>query len=76
VSTEFGVSEVNQLKAVPNNNNGKRLTLCTPIIPTSFTCAKNCPMCSYMLLASSPLNFAESGILKQRGYGKVSKYSG
>jgi hypothetical protein len=53
--------EVNQLMAAPVRDNGNILILCTSVMPTSLTCARNNPMCSYVVLASSPVNLAKSG---------------
>jgi hypothetical protein len=50
VSTELGAKQVNQLKVVSDNDNGKSLTLCTSIIRTSLTCDRNWPMCSYVII--------------------------
>jgi hypothetical protein len=67
---------VNQLKSAPVRDNENILILCTSVMPTSLTCARNCPMCSYVVLALSPANLAKSSTRKPRGYGIVSKYSG
>jgi hypothetical protein len=50
VSTELGAKQVNQLKVVSDNDNGKSLTLCTSIIRTSLPCDRNWPMCSYVII--------------------------
>jgi hypothetical protein len=52
VSTELGTKVVNQLKDVPDKDSRNNLTLCTSIIVTSLSCARNCHICSYMVLAS------------------------
>jgi hypothetical protein len=57
-------------------DNGNILILCTLVMPMSLTCARNCPMCSYVVLASSPVNLAKFGTRKPHGYGIVSKYLG
>jgi hypothetical protein len=64
VSTELGAKEVNQLNVILDKDS---LTLFTSVIPTSLTCTKNCPMCSYVVLMSSPVNFAKSRALKPHG---------
>jgi hypothetical protein len=75
-SIEFRGREVNQLKAAPMRDNGTILILCTLVMPTSLTYTRNYPICSYMVLASSPVNLARSGTRKPCRYGIVSKYSG
>jgi hypothetical protein len=67
---------VKQLKAAPVRDNGNILILCMLVMPTLLTCARNCHICSYVVLASSPMNLARSGTRKPHGYGIVSKYSG
>lgn len=69
---ELGARDVNQVKAVPDNDKGNNLTLKTSDC-TSLLCAKNCPTCSNVDLPSSPVNLTNSGTLKPRGYGVVSK---
>jgi hypothetical protein len=56
-------------------DNGNILILCTSVMPTSLTYARNYATCSYVVLASSPVNLARSGTQKPHGYGVVSKYS-
>jgi hypothetical protein len=76
VSTEPGARDVNLLKEATDNDRGKNLILCTSVMPTSLKLARNWPMCSYVVLVSSPLNLEKSSTLKPHGYGTVSKYSG
>jgi hypothetical protein len=67
---------VNQLKDAPVRDNRNILILCTSVMPTSLTYARNCPICSYVVLASSLMTLARFGIRKPHGYGIVLKYSG
>jgi hypothetical protein len=67
VSIELGAKYVNQLKAIPESNNRNNLILWTSVMPTSLICARNCPICSYVVLLSSPLNMAKFGIQNPRG---------
>jgi hypothetical protein len=75
-SIEFGGREVNQLKAAPVRDNENILILYTSVMPMSLTCARNYPICSYVIFASSLMNLARSGTQKPHGYGIVSKYLG
>jgi hypothetical protein len=74
-SIEFEGREVNQLKSASVRDNGNIVILCMSVMPTSLTYTRNCPMFSYVVFASSPVNLARSDTQKPSGYGIVSKYS-
>jgi hypothetical protein len=70
---ETSAHDVNQLKAVLNKDNQNNLTLCTSVIPMPLTYARNWPLCSYVVLVSSPVNFEKPSTLKPLGYRIVPK---
>jgi hypothetical protein len=67
VSIELGGKDTNQLDAVLDNDKGINLIVYMSFISKSLTCAKNYPMCSYVVLKSSQVNFTKSGTLKPQG---------
>jgi hypothetical protein len=56
-------------------DNGNILIVFTSVMPMSLTYVRNCPICSYRVLASSLVNLARSDTRKTRGYEIMSKYS-
>lgn len=63
IEIELGASDVNQVNTVLDKDKGNNFTLYTSDVPTSLQCAKNCPMCSKVVLPSSPINLTKSRIL-------------
>jgi hypothetical protein len=63
VNTELGAREVNQVKAVLDNNKGNILNFNVILPLTSPYCKINWPTCSNMVLSSSPRNLENSGTL-------------
>jgi hypothetical protein len=56
VNTELGGREVNQIKAVPDNDKGNILNFNVSLALASPHCKINWPTCSNVVLPSSPLN--------------------
>jgi hypothetical protein len=63
VNIELGAREVNQVKAVSNNEKENILNLNVPLALDLPHCKRNWPTCSNVVLPSSPLNLANSGTL-------------
>jgi hypothetical protein len=63
VNTELGAREVNQEKAVPDNDKGNILNFNMSLTLALPHCKINWPTCSNVVLPSSPLNLQNSGTL-------------
>jgi hypothetical protein len=63
VNIELGAREVNQVKAVPNNDKGNILNFNASLALASPHCKINWPIYSNVVLPSSLLNLEKAGIL-------------
>jgi hypothetical protein len=69
---ELGGRAVYHAKAVPVRDKENKRTRNASLSTNLPRCARNWPMCSCVLLAFSPENLENSGILAPRGYETVS----
>jgi hypothetical protein len=71
---ELGDRATYHAKAVPVRDKENKRTRKASPSANSRRCARNCPICSFVLLPFSPENLENSDILSPCGYGTSSNW--